>query len=258
MAETIKDIKDKLSTITDPSDPYLKELAADSRKGVQNLLTSWQEKQKLLQVKKEAFYDRFQIERDLKKQGYQYICGVDEVGRGPLAGPVVSAAVILKDDFDLYDVIDSKQLSDKKRRELFDKIKDESIAIGVGIIDAKTIDEINIYESAKLAMKKAVEDLAIQADYLIIDAMTIDSEIEQMSIIKGDAKSNTIGAASIIAKVIRDDLMAEYGKQYPAYDFENNAGYGTKAHIEAVKEHGITPIHRQTFEPIKTFILERD
>lgn len=184
---------------------------------------------------------------------YRYICGIDEVGRGPLAGPVVAGAVILpKDDPVLY-LNDSKKLSEKKREMLYDEIMEKAVATGIGIVGPQRIDEINILQATYEAMRMAITDLPVQPDILLNDAVTIPGvEILQVPIIKGDAKSVSIAAASIIAKVTRDRLMVEYDKVLPGYDLASNKGYGTKAHIAGLKEHGPSPIHRATF--IKNFV----
>ena len=186
------------------------------------------------------------------EQGAKLIAGVDEVGRGPLAGPVVTACVVLPRDFSVLGVDDSKKLSEKKREQLFDEILENAICYGIGIEDNKVIDEINILEATKRAMTKAVAEADKKVDgkidYVLFDAMKIDAvDKRQSSIIKGDAKSISIAAASIVAKVTRDRMMIEYAKEYPYYAFESNKGYGTKAHYEGIEEHGITPIHRLTF-----------
>ena len=194
--------------------------------------------------------EKLQFERALQAKGCQYIAGVDEVGRGPLAGPVVCAAVIMPlEEADLIiGVDDSKKLSAKKREQLSEMIKEKALAYTVIEIDEKTIDEINILEATKLGMKKAVEGLAIAPDVVLTDGnMVIDIPFAQHSVVKGDALSYSIGAASIVAKVHRDSMMDEYAKQYPAYAFDSNKGYGTAAHIQAIKEQGLCPIHRRTF-----------
>lgn len=182
----------------------------------------------------------------------QYICGIDEVGRGPLAGPVVAGAVILsKEDVILY-LNDSKKLSEKKREMLYDEIMNRAVATGIGIVGPGRIDEINILQATYEAMRMAIADLGVRPDLLLNDAVTIpEVDIPQVPIVKGDAKSVSIAAASIIAKVTRDRLMVEYDEVLPGYDFASNKGYGTKAHIEGLKELGPTPIHRVTF--IKNF-----
>lgn len=192
--------------------------------------------------------DKLEYERELIAKGYKYICGVDEVGRGPLAGPVVCAAVIMPLDKIIEGVDDSKKLTAKKRLMLAEEIQKTAIACHISLIEAKTIDEINILEATKLCMKNAVEGLNIKPDYVITDGnMTLDIAVPQMSIVKGDAKSYTIGCASIVAKVFRDNLMDELAVTYPQYDFIHNKGYGTAKHIEGIKQFGITEIHRKTF-----------
>lgn len=194
--------------------------------------------------------DELTFERSLAAQGFLRVAGVDEVGRGPLAGPVVCAAVILplEEDRRIVGIDDSKKLSAKKRQALAEKIKTTARAYAVAEVDASVIDEINILQATRLCMKRAVEQLLPAADMVLTDGnMTLDISIPQRSIVRGDALVCSIGAASILAKVHRDALMAEYAKLYPEYAFERNAGYGTKAHIEAIREVGICPIHRRTF-----------
>ncbi|MBQ8342945.1 MAG: ribonuclease HII [Clostridia bacterium] len=194
--------------------------------------------------------EKLQYERVLLSQGYTLIAGVDEVGRGPLAGPVVCAAVImpLDDDSLIVGVDDSKKLSEKKREQLSEEIKKRALAYTIVEIDEKTIDEINILEATKIGMKRAIESLSLTPDVVLTDGnMTIDISHKQHSVIHGDALSYSIGAASIIAKVYRDNMMDEYAKTYPQYAFERNKGYGTAAHIQGIKEHGLCPIHRRTF-----------
>lgn len=194
--------------------------------------------------------EKLQYERALLAQGNTLIAGVDEVGRGPLAGPVVCAAVImpLDDESLIVGVDDSKKLSEKKRQQLAEEIKKRALAYTIVEIDEKTIDEINILEATKIGMKRAIETLSITPDVVLTDGnMTIDIMHKQHSVIHGDALSYSIGAASIIAKVYRDNMMDEYAKTYPQYAFEKNKGYGTAAHIQGIKEHGLCPIHRRTF-----------
>ncbi|MDY5770564.1 MAG: ribonuclease HII [Anaerovoracaceae bacterium] len=213
------------------------------------------ERQKLLE---EKLVTMQAYENELRAEGIRYIGGVDEVGRGPLAGPVTAACVVLPEDFDVLGVDDSKKLSEKKREELFDKIREKALAVGIGMCDNRVIDEINILEATKKAMAEAIRDADSQleekglspegTEHLLIDAVSLkDVDKPQTSIIKGDAKSLSIAAASIIAKVTRDRLMAEYHRQYPYYGFDTNKGYGTKAHYEGIDKYGITPIHRKTF-----------
>ena len=194
--------------------------------------------------------DLYKYEKELYKNGCKYIGGVDEVGRGPLIGSVVAACVVLPSDFALEGLTDSKKLSEKKRDEFYKIIWDKAIAIGIGIVDEKVIDEVNIYEATKIAMKKAICDTDIKLDHVLIDAMPLDIDVPTTSIIKGDAKSISIAAASVIAKVTRDKMMYELDKIYPMYDLANNKGYGTKKHIEAIKKYGITKYHRLSFKPV--------
>lgn len=251
MAETIAQIKKSLAN--DPSSELLAQLSADPRKGVQNALASFYKKREKIMKKQAEFEKRLQLERELWKNGKEYVAGVDEVGRGPLAGPVVTAAVILPHDFSLYEVNDSKQLSEKKREELYGKILEQALAVSVGVSDNKLIDRVNIYQATRIAMKEALEALTITPDHLLVDAMVIDTPIEQTKLIKGDARSASISAASIVAKVNRDHLMKFYDELYPGYDLASNAGYGTKKHLAGLKNYGVTPIHRKTFEPVMHF-----
>lgn len=192
--------------------------------------------------------DKLIYERELNALGCKYICGVDEVGRGPLAGPVVCAAVIMPLDDIIEGVDDSKKIAAKKRAYLAGQIKQKAIAYSICRVEPQLIDSINILQATRLCMKNAVEGLSVSPDYVIVDGnMTLDIAVPQRYVIKGDANSYSIGAASIIAKVYRDDLMAEYAKQYPDYAFEKNVGYGTAAHIEAIKRYGLCPIHRRSF-----------
>lgn len=208
-------------------------------------------------AKEEAlFVTMTENERKLWSEGYQSICGIDEVGRGPLAGPVVTAAVVLPKDFDVRGIKDSKQLSEKKREKLFDEINEKALAVGIGMEDNMVIDEINILNATKSAMKKALAyaDRILKSkglnpiDYVIIDAVKLDGlNCPQLPLIKGDQKSISVAAASIIAKVTRDRLMVEYDKEYPDYKFASNKGYGTKDHYAGIEKAGITPIHRRSF-----------
>lgn len=192
--------------------------------------------------------DKLFYERQLHAQGCKYVCGVDEVGRGPLAGPVVCAAVIMPEDDIIEGVDDSKKLTAKKREKLADLIKQKAIAWAICRVGPQVIDQINILQATRLCMKNAVEGLSVRPDFVLTDGnMTLDIDIAQKSIVKGDAQCYCIGAASIIAKVERDALMVEYAGVYPGYGFEKNVGYGTAAHIAAIKEKGLTPIHRRSF-----------
>lgn len=197
--------------------------------------------------------DLYQYERELYQKGAKLIGGVDEVGRGPLIGSVVAACVVLPEDFHLEGLTDSKKLSEKKRNLFYDIIQEQALAIGVGIIDEKKIDEVNIYEATKLAMKEAIKNTNIKLDHVLIDAMPLDIPIPTTSIIKGDSKSISIAAASVIAKVTRDKMMYELDQKYPMYDLKHNKGYPTKKHLEAIQEYGITKYHRLSYGPVKEY-----
>ena len=252
---SITEVKNILQMIVDPHDERLKEFRNDARKGVIAAVRSWDKKAEKQQLAQEKLQEMLAYERRAWAHGKEFIAGVDEVGRGPLAGPVVSAAVILPEDFNIVGINDSKQLSLAKRNELFDIIQEKALAVGVGIKDAAVIDQVNIYEASKLAMLEAIEQMPIQPDHLLVDAMTLPLPISQESIIKGDAKSVSIAAASIIAKVTRDRMMEEYDVMYPGYGFPNNAGYGTKEHLTALEDLGVTPIHRRSFAPVREALL---
>ena len=197
-------------------------------------------------------------EKELNQNGINYIAGVDEVGRGPLVGPVVTACVVLPKDYTLEGLTDSKKLTKKQREKFFDIIEKDALGIGIGIKSEKVIDEVNIYEATKLAMKEAIDNCKkkCKIEHVLIDAMKLDLDIPSTSIIKGDFKSITIAAASVIAKVTRDRMMDELDLIYPMYGFKDNAGYGTKKHIEAIKEYGIIDEHRKTFKPV-CFYLDK-
>ena len=230
----------------------LKILENDTRVGVQKLLLSYHNRQQKLAKKKAAFIKRFAYEKTFWAKD-ETVAGVDEVGRGPLAGPIVTAAVIIDDNFDLTDVNDSKKLSAKRRQELFPLILKEAVSVAIGLKSPQVIDEINIYEADRLAMAEAVKNLDVKPDALLVDAMQVPVQLPQVRLIKGDAKSNSIAAASIVAKVFRDNLMADYAKIYPEYHFDENAGYGTQAHLQALAKYGPTLIHRKTFAPVNSF-----
>lgn len=198
-----------------------------------------------------------EYETDLYNKGINLICGIDEVGRGPLFGPVVAAAVILPKNFYHESIKDSKKLTEKKREEMYKIITKNAISIGIGIINVETIDKINIYEATKLAMKEAINNLSIKPEHILIDAMKLDLDIPSTSIIKGDALSESIAAASIIAKVTRDRMIEEMDEHYPEYDLKNNKGYGTKKHLEALRIYGITKYHRKTYSPVKEILNEK-
>ena len=251
---TIKEIKEELAKITDLESPFFKEFEKDSRSGVQKEIEN---RKKAIQAEMDEnlrLEAMLRYEKELYVQGINLIAGVDEVGRGPLAGPVVVAAVILPQNCKIKGLNDSKKIPKKKHKEIFQAVKDSALAIGIGIMDNKVIDQVNIYEATKVAMREAISQLEPQPEHLLIDAMRLDLPITQTSIIKGDANSLSIAAASIVAKVTRDKIMANYDEEFPGYDFAQNAGYGTAKHLEGIEKHGVTPIHRTSFEPIKTLV----
>ncbi|MBQ7925883.1 MAG: ribonuclease HII [Lachnospiraceae bacterium] len=223
----------------------------DERGGVQKLLES--ARKKIEALEKERLRCEALKKYERMYQEYGLVCGIDEVGRGPLAGPVVAGAVILPKDCDILYINDSKQLSEKKREELYDVIMEKAVACAVGYATPERIDEINILQATYEAMRDAIGALGVKPEVLLNDAVTIPKvSIKQVPIIKGDAKSISIGAASIIAKVTRDRLMVQYDSVFPEYDFAGNKGYGSAAHIDALKKYGPTPIHRRSF--IKNFV----
>ena len=201
--------------------------------------------------------DLLKYEKELYEKGYNLIAGTDEVGRGPLVGPVVAAAVILPTNYELKGLTDSKKLSEKKRNIFYDIIMKDAVSVGIGIVSEKIIDEINILEASRLAMNKALDNLNIKPEYILSDAMKLDRDVPVMPIVHGDALSITISAASVIAKVTRDRMMEDLGKDYPEYEFENHKGYPTKRHIELVKKYGVLDNYRKTFKPICEIIKER-
>ena len=198
--------------------------------------------------------DLLKYEKELYDKGITLIAGVDEVGRGPLVGPVVTAAVILPKGYMLDGLTDSKKLSEKKRNKFYDIIMKDAISIGIGIVDAKTIDEVNIYEATKIAMKQAIDKLDVKPEHVLIDAMKLELSIPSTSIIKGDAASESIAAASVIAKVTRDNMMYELDRQYPQYGFKSHKGYPTKLHLESLKKYGVLDNYRFTYKPVKEII----
>lgn len=249
---TIKEIKEQLASIQRLDDPLLTELEQDSRSGViQAIAKRKKEIQKRLD-EDERLEGMLTYEKELYTQGIQLIAGVDEVGRGPLAGPVVAAAVILPKGCKIPGLNDSKKIPKSKHKEIYEAVLQNAIAIGIGIKDNQVIDQVNIYEATKLAMMEAIGQLEPQPQHLLIDAMRLDLPIPQTSIIKGDANSLSIAAASIVAKVTRDQMMEEFDCEYPGYDFTQNAGYGTANHLAGLHKLGVTPIHRRSFEPVKS------
>ena len=249
---TIKEIKEQLASIQRLDDPLLTELEQDSRSGViQAIAKRKREIQKRLD-EDERLEAMLAYEKECYARGMELIAGVDEVGRGPLAGPVVAAAVILPKACKIPGLNDSKKIPKSKHKEIYEAVLQNAIAIGIGVKANQVIDQVNIYEATKLAMMEAIGQLEPQPQHLLIDAMKLDLPISQTSIIKGDANSLSIAAASIVAKVTRDHMMEEFDKEYPGYDFAQNAGYGTAKHLAGLDKLGVTPIHRRSFEPVKS------
>lgn len=225
---------------------FILEYGSDERAGVQKLVEQARKRLGALERERARIESLKAYERQYEGEGY--VCGVDEAGRGPLAGPVVAGAVILPKDCKILYINDSKKLSEKKREELYEVIMEQAVATGIGMASPARIDEINILQATYEAMREAIQNLSVTPDILLNDAVTIPGiSIPQVPIIKGDAKSISIGAASIIAKVTRDRLMREYDKMMPEYGFASNKGYGSAGHMAAIREHGASPIHRQTF-----------
>ena len=249
---TIKEIKERLATIDDLDHPLFEELILDGRAGVQAAISK-RKRELQKQVDEDLRLEKMlAYEKELYAQGIDLIAGVDEVGRGPLAGPVVAAAVILPKACKIPGLNDSKKIPKSKHKEIYEAVLQNAIAIGIGIKDNQVIDQVNIYEATKLAMMEAIGQLEPQPQHLLIDAMKLDLPISQISIIKGDANSLSIAAASIVAKVTRDQMMEEFDREYPGYDFAQNAGYGTANHLAGLHKLGVTPIHRRSFEPVKS------
>lgn len=245
--ESIQEIKERFKNTPIQELPAFCEIyRADERKGVQKLVEQGHKRIQALEQEKERLKQMREFEREYEHLGY--ICGIDEVGRGPFAGPVVAGAVILPPDCEILYVNDSKQLSEKMREQLYDEIMEKAVSVAVGYASPQRIDEINILQATYEAMREAVSKLDVTPQILLNDAVTIPQiTIPQVPIIKGDAKSISIAAASIVAKVTRDRLMREYDKIMPGYGFASNKGYGSKEHIEAIKKYGPTPIHRRSF-----------
>ena len=254
---TIKDIKEVLAQIDCLDDDRWDLYASDIRIGVQKAIV---QRKKAIQAEIDEdvrLETMLRYEKELYQKGYQAIAGIDEVGRGPLAGPVVTACVILPKDCKIRHLNDSKKIPKKHHEEIYEEVLARALGVGIGIVDNDTIDRVNIYEATKLGMLQAIEQMkgeVTKPDYLLIDAMQLDTPIPQLSLIKGDANSLSIAAASIVAKVTRDRMMAEYAKEYPGYAFDKNVGYSTKDHLAGLKQYGVTPIHRKSFEPIKSML----
>lgn len=245
--KSIREIKEEFKQIPPEKFPeYMDLYRDDSRKGVQDFLKTQENRMKKYEAELVRIEELCSFEK--KYSDYSYICGVDEVGRGPLAGPVVAGAVILPKDCRILYINDSKKLSAKKREELSAEIQEKALAVGIGLSTQDRIDEINILQATYEAMRKAIASLSVEPSLLLNDAVTIPAvDIPQVSIVKGDARSISIGAASIVAKVYRDRMMEEYDKMYPGYGFASNKGYGSKEHIEALHRMGPCPLHRRSF-----------
>lgn len=253
--KSIKEIKELLQAeIVDAQ--ILMQLKKDARIGVKKEIERYEKRLEQIILQKKKYEEMLQYEKEFIKQGYKLIAGIDEVGRGPLAGPVVASAVILKEDSYIPGLDDSKKLSEAKRDYLYEKIIKEAVAIGVGVVGPSVIDEVNIYEATKIAMLDAIGKLAVKPEALLLDAMKLSIDLPQESLIKGDQKSVSIAAASIIAKVTRDNMMKEYANTFPQYGFEKHMGYGTKQHLIAIEEYGVLNLHRKSFEPIKSIVKE--
>ncbi|WP_458398138.1 ribonuclease HII [Anaerotignum sp.] len=252
--QSISEIKEILGNCSMEELPeQIKQFEEDSRKGVQTALASFRKKYEKHQQELARLEEILTYERGLWEAGYDLIAGIDEVGRGPLAGPVVAAAVILPKECKIEGVNDSKKLSAKKREELYDIILEKAVSYGIGVVSNERIDEINILQATYEAMREALSQLKPKAEYILADAVTIPMvSTPQRGIVKGDAKSMSIGAASIVAKVYRDRMMEAYEEVYPGYGFASNKGYGAAEHIEGIRKQGITPIHRKTF--VKNFL----
>lgn len=253
--EKVAIIKEKLSETQD-WEPWMDDLESDTRKSVQKLLSAWKRRSAIAERLQQSHQLKQQFDASFKMQSNWKVAGIDEAGRGPLAGPVVTAAVILPEDCPaLVGLDDSKKLSKAKREHYAELIKDIAVSYSVHIQSPEEIDRLNIYRATKESMSKAALELDPAPSVVLADAMQLDIGIPCESIIKGDTKSLAIAAASILAKTGRDALMDMYAQQYPEYGFNLHSGYGTKSHVEALRLHGPCPIHRQTFEPVKSLLI---
>lgn len=256
--KTIKQIK-QLFTENKLTNATINELRHDKRKGVQAIVSAYEREQLKQEKLIEQFETMCKLENHYRSIGKKFIAGVDEAGRGPLAGPVVAAAVILPAQFKLLGLNDSKQLNEEKRIEFSNIIKKEAISYHISIIDNEEIDDINIFEATKKAMKEALIHLNPLPDKALIDAVQLDSlPFSSRSIIKGDEKCISIAAASVLAKVARDDLMKKIDEHYPVYRFKTNMGYGTKEHLQMIERHGVSPYHRKSYSPVKRLLTGGD
>ncbi len=251
MKLSIKEVEQFLEENWTICETTLEEIKADKRKGVKKAFTKWEKKREKQQLLENEFQEMLQYEQQLRMDKVSLIAGIDEVGRGPLAGPVVAAAVILPEKFKLLGLNDSKKITKKNRELFFQKITSEAVSFGIGVVSANEIDQVNIYESTKVAMQRAISELSVVPDHLLIDAMQLPTSIAQTSIIKGDSKSISIAASSIVAKVTRDRYMERLAEQFPHYGFDKHMGYGTEEHLAAIDQYGICDEHRKSFAPIR-------
>jgi ribonuclease HII len=250
--KTIAEIKAWLEQQEELSPSDLQSLSQDSRKGVQQLLARYQRQQEKRRQEQERLQKMWAYEQACREQGYRWIAGVDEAGRGPLAGPVVAAAVILPLDFPVEQLNDSKQLSDATRQLLRQRIEEQAISVGIGMVHAEEIDRINILQATYQAMRLAVQHGQVTPDHLLLDAVEIPNlAIPQTAIIKGDTLSHSIAAASIIAKTTRDEWMRQQAEQYPQYGFDRHMGYATPEHLARLQKYGPSPLHRRSFAPVR-------
>ncbi|GKV55609.1 ribonuclease HII [Sporosarcina sp. NCCP-2222] len=253
---TVKEIAERLQN-TEVPESWMDELAEDSRAGVKNELKRWQRRYEKRLIKEAAYMEKVEFDKSYKRFEGAMLAGIDEAGRGPLAGPVVCAAVILPKETEvLIGLDDSKKIPKHERIRLAELIKKIAISYSIHIQTAERIDELNIYSATKASMETAIAELQVRPDVVLADAMPLNTGCEAVSVIKGDAKSLAIAAASILAKTTRDDLMEQFHEKYPMYNFKQNAGYGTEEHVEALYAYGPCEIHRKTFEPVKT-VMER-
>ena len=252
---TISEIREIL--LGSPSEEFLAELELDSRVAVKKLLQAYHKRVEKAALERERFYKMLSYERNYYEEGAKLIAGVDEAGRGPLAGPLVIAAVIMPQEFFISGLNDSKQISASKRDKLYDEILQKALSVSVNIVSISNIDELNIYRATQQGMAEVLLHLDKQPDVALIDAMPVEAgEIKTVSLVHGDALSASIAAASIIAKVTRDRIMEKLDALYPAYKFANNKGYGSKDHMQAIDQDGVTEWHRRSYEPVKSLNLE--
>ena len=245
---TIKQISEIYANLTEEQLPeFIDRFSDEERTGVVSIVKKAEKKYERYKAEIKRIHNMKRYEDNLRNAGYKYIAGTDEVGRGPLCGPVVSCVVVMKAESEILYINDSKKLSKQMRNELYKKIVRDAVSIGIGVCSNKEIDRINILNATKASMQNALMKLSVKPEILLLDAITISTDVVQKSFIKGDEKIYSIAAASIVAKVIRDRMMSEYSEKYPEYNLVGNNGYGTLEHIEAIKQYGLTPIHRRSF-----------